>query len=169
MKNKITDVFEKIRKLTDVVDKNKKKTEIFKSMEKSTDVHRAVLVGTKGCSLVGQSASRTARRLKRQLSFDDSKKATQLRKFQELHHSLAGSHARKSGETLLIHELSLSKSKNLAQTISTHGNGIQVERAPQLGYSLKAIKDFPAGAFITQYEGMLFICFFCCCLFYLSL
>ena len=38
-------------------------------------------------------------------------------------------------------------------TISTYGLGVSVERAPHCGLSLKAMREFPKGAFITQYEG----------------
>lgn len=47
-------------------------------------------------------------------------------------------------------------------TLSTHALGVQVERAPDLGYSLKAYRDFHCGCFITQYEGMWFAPFGVC-------
>jgi hypothetical protein len=45
--------------------------------------------------------------------------------------------------------------KLLWETISTHGDGVRVEKAPRCGYALKADRDFPKGSYITQYEGAL--------------
>jgi hypothetical protein len=65
-----------------------------------------------------------------------------------------GSYLMTKNSTLLVSELSLKRfPRVLTQTLSTHGNGVQVERAPGLGFALKATKHFMKGSFITQYEG----------------
>jgi hypothetical protein len=119
----------------------------------SNEVIQAVAVGTKDCSSESQSASRAARRLQRLQLFSAAKEETKKRKFEEFHSSLLSSQQKRSGETVLISELSLSRYRDQATTLSTHGCGVQVERAPHLGFSLKAMRSFGQGSFITQYEG----------------
>ena len=102
----------------------------------------------------GPSASRIHRRRRR---LNAHRRASDLRKLLELasiqSDPLPGVPAGGRGTTF-VRVLPRVPARSWG-SISTHGFGVAVERAPRYGFSLKAKRPFLRGAYITQYEGIL--------------